>query len=146
MTTRARLVAAIAGVLLLGGAVAGCGGEATYCESLKQADDDFSALTQSDVGQIEDAFDAFHDLADKAPATVTDDWKLIDSAITGLEDAFDDAGLEFSDLSTPKPADESADKVAGVTAAMKRFSADDFVTALDNVGAHAKSNCRIDFN
>lgn len=136
-------------MLLLGGAIAGCGGGDSYCDALESADEDFSALSQSDVDKVEDAFAAFHDIAAKAPKAVKADWKVLEGTIDALESSFKDAGLDYADLPKLQGAElpEGVDKakIPAIVDAISKFGGAEFQKAVGNIGTHAQDECNIKF-
>ena len=149
---RIKLSAAVAGAVLAGTALAGCGGggdnaSSAYCGDIKKADKTFSALGTGDFAKLDSAFATFHKLAKEAPSKVSDDWKVLDGAITTMEKAFKDAGIDFKDLGelqkgkVPEGVDVS--KLTGLSTTLAKFNDAKFKTASQNISAHAKSVCKV---
>lgn len=143
---------AIAGALLVGSAVAGCGGDSSeaYCNDMKKAEKDFSALDGGDFSQLDKAFKTFHTLADEAPSKIDPDWKVLESAITTMEKGFADAGIKFSDLAELQngkiPEGVDTAKLTELSSTMSKFSDAKFKTASDNIAKHAKDVCKVNLN
>jgi hypothetical protein len=151
MTNRStKFSVAIAGALLVVSTVAGCGGSSNdaYCEDMKKADKDFSAMGSGDFAQLEKAFKTFHTLADEAPSEVEADWKVLDSAITAMEKGFEEAGIDFSDLSELQngkvPEGVDTKKLTELSATMSKFSGPKFEKASNDIAKHAKEECNVD--
>jgi hypothetical protein len=137
--------------VLLAGLLAGCGGGTdAYCESLESASDEFSTFEGGNAGDLEQAMETFDELADEAPGDVQADWEVLDEAFSGLEDALEEAGLEFSDLDsmmageTPENIDPT--KLAALAEDLQALATDDIQKAADNIEKHAKDECGIDLS
>jgi len=150
-----KISVAIAGVLLVGGAVAGCSGGSgsendAYCKDVKKAQSDFSALGEGDFAKLDEAFKTFHTLADEAPSKIEPDWKVLESAITSMEKGFKEAGLKVSDLAEMQqgklPEGVDPAKLEGLVSTMSKFSDAKFKTASDRIAKHAKDVCKVDIN
>jgi len=144
-----KISAAIAGALLLGSTLAGCGGASeAYCDDMKKADTDFSALDGGDFTKLEKAFQTFHTLAGEAPLEVKPDWVILESAIDAMEKGFKDAGIKFSDLAELQngkvPEGVDVAKLSELSTTMSKFSDAKFKTASDNIAKHAKEECKVD--
>ncbi len=150
-----KLTSAAAGAVLAVTALAGCGGGSgsgndagSYCADIKKADKTFSALGTGDFAKLDSAFDTFHKLAKEAPSKVSDDWKVLDGAITTMQKAFKDAGIDFKDLGelqqgkVPEGVDVS--KLTGLSTTLAKFNDAKFKTASENIASHAKSVCKVD--
>lgn len=148
-TSKKRIVTALVGALLIGGAVAGCGSDAdeAYCGDLKKASDTLNALNSADYAKLDSAVDTFHSLAAEAPAKVEDDWKVLDGAITTIEKALNDAGLEFSDLGELQagkmPAGLDADEMTQLSTTLSKVDATKLVSASQHISTHAKEECDV---
>ena len=151
-STRIRISVAAAGAMLAGTALAGCGGGGdttkAYCNDIKQATKSFTALGKGDYAKLDAAFTTFHKLADEAPSKISADWKVLDGALTTMQKAFKDAGIDFKDLGklqqgqVPEGLDPA--KLAGLTTTLSKFDDAKFKTASDNIAAHSKSVCKVD--
>ncbi len=149
-----RLPIALASAVVLAGSLAACGGGASsdtddYCSSLEQAQKDFQTLEEGDLGQMDKAFQTFHELADQAPEAVSADWSKIDGAITKLQDGLDEAGIKMSDLEEisktgelPEGVDQQ--KLLELGQEIQGLGGEDFEKAGDNITKHAKDECGIE--
>jgi len=146
---------ALVGVVLVGAALAGCGGGddgagSAYCKDLKTAKATFSNVGSGGVAQLEKAFSTFHDLADEAPSDVKDDWNKLDGAITKLEKALDDAGVKLSELAgltsgqVPKGVD--VNKLKSALTELNSLNSAGFRDASTAIEKHAKDVCKVDLN
>lgn len=147
----------MAGAVLAGAALAGCGGggsstdsTADYCKDLKKANKDFATISSGDIARINGAFDSLHKLAGEAPDAVKKDWKTYETALTGVQKALKSAGISTSDMSAieqgKKPAGIDVSKVQKLAMTLASFNNAKFQTASTNISAHAKSACKIKFS
>ena len=125
-----------------------------YCTQLKAAKADFDTFESDspDFSKFDDAIATFHDLAGEAPSEVADEWKTLDGALTSMESALKDAGLELEDLG----AISAGQLPEGMTAAevqalgpklQSSFSGldtDEVKKAGDEIEKHAKAECGVD--
>lgn len=151
---RTKLSAVVASAVVAGTALAGCGGSSNdsgaYCADIKKADQTFSALGTGDFAKLDSAFATFHKLAGEAPSKVSADWKVLDGAITTMQKAFKDAGIDFKDLgelqSGKVPAGVDVTKLTGLSTTLAKFNDAKFKTASDNIASHAKTVCKVDIS
>ena len=144
-----KITTALVSAVFVGGALAGCGGGGgAYCDSLKEANSDFKTLDDGDFGQMDKAFDRMQSLADEAPPEIEKEWKILDSAITDMREALDNAGISFADLGKiqtgemPDGFDES--KMTALAAEMQKVGSQEFQDASTTIEKHAKSECKVD--
>jgi hypothetical protein len=149
---------ALAGAVLLGTTLVGCGGSdggggdggkgSDYCKDVKSAAKTFDSVSSGDLDQMDQAFTTFHTLADEAPSDIKDDWKTLDGAVTTLEKALKDAGVKMSDLAdiqagkVPEGVDVS--KLQGLAGEMTKLSSEKYNDASKAISAHAKKTCKVD--
>ena len=148
-----KISATFAGALLLGGVVAGCAGGGAgsetkaYCNDIKKADKNFSALDGGDFSKLDQAFAAFHKLAAESPSKIKADWTVLEGAVTTMEKGFKDAGIKFSDLAELQkgktPAGVDVSKLSKLSTSMDKFGDAKFKTASDNIAKHAKDECKV---
>lgn len=145
---------AFAGVLLVAGSLTACGGDggsdSDYCNDLKAASTKYKDVGSGDVAALEDAFKTFHELADEAPSDIKNDWKTFDTALTGLQDALDDAGLKLSDLAELQanklPAGVDQAKLTELATKVSELGNADFSKASKAIEKHAKDTCKVDLS
>jgi hypothetical protein len=143
-----------AAATLLAGVLSGCGGGGgdteAYCDNLDQAKTDIEALSAQDIGKFDQAFETIHQVAEDAPDEVQDDWKVLDDALTEIETALEDAGLELSDLGglqsgqIPEGVDQA--KLLALGEKVQSIASDEVEQAGDNIQKHAKDECDIDLS
>jgi hypothetical protein len=145
-----RTLTTMASMALAAATLSGCGGgDDAYCKELKADKAYFESFSSGspDFEKLDDAFAKFHDLADKAPDEVADDWKVLDSGITTLEKALDDAGVKMSDLpkmqqgQVPEGADPA--KLAELAPKLQELGDAKFEKAGDAIEKHAKDSCDV---
>lgn len=121
---------------------------AAYCEELKSADEEFRALDQGDVGQLQQVVNEFDSLSQQAPPAVEGDWQTLTGSLDQLETALNDAGLKFKDLQKlsngqipqgVKPAD-----LQKLSTDLQSLDSQEVQQAGDNITQHAQSECNID--
>lgn len=154
MTKRkVKISAAIAGAVLVGSAVAGCGGGSesgsdAYCQDVKSASKDFGALSGDDFSMLDQAFKTFHKLAAESPATIKADWTVLEGAITMMEKGFKDAGIKFSDLAELQkgkvPDGVDVARLTQLSTTMSKFNDAKFQTASERIAKHAKDECKVE--
>lgn len=162
-----RHLALSASATLLAGLLVGCGGgdeggegsadggsgdsgssEAEdYCTALEQAEEDLGALDGGDVGEFESAIETLRGVAEQAPEEVSGDWDVLIGAVTTLEDALTEAGLEFADLTTLNPAQlpegVTQQDLQQVVQAAQEFSAPEVQQAGTAISTHAEEECGV---
>lgn len=154
-----KLFQALAGVILLGGALTACSGSddggdsgasSDYCKDLRAAKSDLKTLADGDVAEFDTALATMHKLADEAPGDIKDDWAVLDGAVTKIEDAFSDAGIELSDLEEIQagrvPEGVDASKLASLGATLNDINSEKYTDASKNIEKHAKDTCNVDLN
>ncbi len=150
-----RATPAIAALVLGASLLTGCGGgdggsSSGYCDDLKSAKEEFSALDSDspDMADLEKAFDRMHELADEAPDEVKDEWETLDGAITDLTDALDEAGITMDDLAKMQqgemPENFDPAKLQELAPKMEEMGGQDFQDAADAIEKHAKDECNVD--
>lgn len=121
-----------------------------YCQELRTDKAFFQTLAGSrpDLNRLGEAFRRMHSLAAAAPAGVAADWKTLDSAVSTIEGALADAGLQPDDLAALQNGDVpdgvDLDKLAALGPKMKALSGSQVNDAADRIAADAKSACGID--
>ena len=141
----------LAALALSVSSLSACGGSGSdaYCKELKADKAYFESFSSStpDFDKIDAAFTKFHDLADKAPDEVADDWKVIDGAMTTVENALKDAGIKFADLPQLQqgkmPEGVDAAKLQELAPKLQSLSGAKFEKAGDAIEKHAKDECNV---
>jgi hypothetical protein len=91
-----------------------------------------------------------HTLADDAPDEVASDWKTLDEAVTTIENALQDAGLEPSDLAAIQngqvPNDLDPSKLAEIAPKLQALDGQEVSDAADNIAQNAQDTCGIDLS
>ena len=149
---------ALVGVIILGSALTACGDDdggdsgasSEYCKDLRSASADLKTLSDGDVAEFDNALATMHKLADEAPGDIKDDWAVLDGAVTKIEDAFSDAGIELSDLEEIQagrvPEGVDASKLASLGATLNDINSEKYTDASKNIEKHAKDTCNVDLN
>jgi hypothetical protein len=144
MTRRGPATVALTVGLLL--AAVGCGDdEQTYCKALEADQKVFSEMQDdpSGVGLLKHT-DTFHQLADKAPDDLTDEWQTFLGAIDAFEQTLDDTGVKADDFVDGRPpAGLSAVDRTRIANAASELSSADVVEAANGIEQQAKDVCKL---
>jgi len=133
-----RLVALGAALGVVLPALVACGGsdQDEYCAAVEDHQQELSDLVGSgDPDALLRALDAFHDLQDKAPGDITDEWQQVVTSIEALQQALDDAGID-------PPAGLSAEDRARIDAAAKQLGGGTTLRALQDLDQQARDVCK----
>ena len=120
-----------------------------YCEELKVDKAYFLSLDsdQPDLTRLDEAFDRIHALATAAPAGVSEDWKTLDTAVTTIEVALSDAGLEVDDLAELQkgeiPEGVDLDELETLGKKLQALGSAEVNDAADRIAKDAKDSCGI---
>jgi hypothetical protein len=155
VTTFRSAVAGAVGVVLVT-ALTGCGSHGDtaaaggYCQELKTDKAYFRSLDgdHPDLTRLDDMFGRLQALAADAPAGVASDWRTVDSTVTTIEAALDDAGLEPDDLARMQqghlPEGADLDKVAALVPTLQALSGTRVNEAADHIAHDAEVSCGLD--
>ena len=141
-----RLVALGAALGVVLPALVACGGsdQDEYCAAVEDHQQELSDLVGSgDPDALLRALDAFHDLQDKAPGDITDEWQQVVTSIEALQQALDDAGIDPAtyDRDHP-PAGLSAEDRARIDAAAQQLGGGTTLRALQDLDQQARDVCK----
>jgi hypothetical protein len=128
--------------------LAGCGGNEydAYCGELKRDQKQMSEMVDSTTpaAALLDNLPMLHDLADKSPQDLTDEWQVFVGAIEGLEKALKDAGVKPSEFVDDKPpAGLSASDRQAIADAANQVSADQVVQAANGIEQEGRDVCKV---
>ena len=85
-----------------------------------------------------------HDLAEKSPRDLTDEWQVFLRALDDLDQAIKDAGVKPSDFEDGKPpAGLSAAETKAITDAASRIRTDDVVQASSGIEQQGRDVCKV---
>jgi hypothetical protein len=138
--------------------LAACGGSDSsgssasgdYCQELKDDKAFFADFNGSnpDFSKFDEVFQRMHTLAADAPSDVADDWKTLDGAITTLENALKDAGIQASDLAALQngqlPSGTDVKKLQALAPKLQELSSSEVSDAAQRISDHAKDTCGVD--
>ena len=138
---RRMLVAALAAGLL-----AGCGGDPKeeYCDAVKEHQTELSDLVSTgEPDALISGLDIFHDLQDKAPSDISDEWQQFVGRVEALRSALDDAGVDPAtyDREHPPVGLSAADRAA-IDAAAKELGSGTTLRALQDLDQQARDVCQ----
>jgi hypothetical protein len=138
------IVAALAVALLL--PLAGCGDPTkSYCSDLEAHRKQIADMLDSDSpSALLDGLPMLHDLADKAPQDLSDEWQTYLVALDGLDKAIKHAGVRASDFKGGKPpAGLSPADQKAIAEAAGQVATDDVVAAATGIEQEARDVCKI---
>jgi hypothetical protein len=135
---------------LLATALTGCGGEeddpfAAYCAEVEAQQKPLSeALAGGGPTALIQALPSFEELEAKAPADITDEWRVVTRGIEGLVETLDEAGVDPAsyDRENP-PAGVTKEQQDAIDAASRRLTAPESVAALEGVQQQARDVCKM---
>jgi hypothetical protein len=146
----AAVLTVAASVLTACGGGGGSSASGDYCDELKSDAAFFNDLDSSnpDLSRMDEIFSRMHTLADDAPDEVADDWQTLDDAVSTIESALKDAGLNASDLGdlqsgqVPQGVDPS--KLQALLPKLQALSSGDVSAAAQRIASNAKDKCDVD--
>jgi hypothetical protein len=147
----------VAGLAMAAATLGACGSDdkpaasgGDYCQELKTDKVYFQSLNGSDpdMSKLDTVFEKMHSLAAAAPDDIAEDWKTLDTAVTTIENALAEAGLDAGDLATLQsgqvPDGVDLDKLAALGPKLKALSGSDVNDAADHIAENAKTACGVD--
>lgn len=141
-----RLVATVALAAMLVSGLAGCGDEEKdYCSALQAKQQMFAEMEDDPAGLgLLDHRTALHELGDKAPDDLSDEWQTFLGALDAFARTLDDAGVKPGDFVDGKPpASLSEAERTKIANAASELSSDDVVAAADGIEQQAKDVCKL---
>jgi hypothetical protein len=138
--------AALAVALLL--PLTGCGGNSfdAYCSDLKAHQKEMSAMVDSDSpsSALLSHLPMLHDLADKAPKDLVDEWQIFVGAIDDLDKALKHADVKPSDFVDGKPpAGLSATDRKDIVDAADQVASDEVSQAASGIEQEGRDVCKV---
>lgn len=125
--------------------LAGCGSDQDdYCDAVADHQQELSDIVGS--GQPDAllrALDVFHDLQDRAPDDISDEWQQLVGRIEALQAALDDAGVDPAtyDRDDP-PAGLTDEQTAAIDAAARELGSGTTLRALQDLDQQARDVCK----
>jgi hypothetical protein len=127
--------------------LAGCGGNSIddYCGDLSAHRKEFAEMVESSsptalLGHLP----MLHDLADKAPEDLADEWQTFNGALDDLDKAIKDAGVTASDFEDGKPpAGLSATETKAIADAATQVETDNVVQAASGIEQQGRDVCKV---
>ncbi len=146
--TRPRIAGA-ALVLALLVPIAGCGGNSIddYCGDVSAHRKEMADMIESSSSSaLLSHLPMLHDLADKAPEDVADEWQVFLGALDGLDRAIKDAGVKASDFKDGNPpAGLSASERKAIAEAAGQIQTEEVVQAATGIEQQARDVCKVNF-
>ena len=85
-----------------------------------------------------------HDLAEKSPDDLSDDWQTYLRAVEGLDDAIKDAGVKPSDFNGGKaPSGLSQADQKAIAEAAGQITTEEVITAASGIEQQARDVCKV---
>jgi hypothetical protein len=139
------LGAALALAVLL--PLGGCGGSSIddYCADLRSHQKEMADMIDSSSSSaLLGHLPMLHDLADKAPKDLVDEWQTFVGALDDLEKALKDAGVKPSDFEDGKPpAGLSASDRTAIVAAADQVASEDVAQAASGIEQQGRDVCKV---
>lgn len=137
-------IAVVAGLVLAVG-LAGCSGDPyeDYCDAVVEHRQELSeTLGEGGPAALLEARPTFEVLHEKAPDDIADDWQVVVNALTGLEEALQDAGVDPAsyDRESP-PAGLTSEEQGRIDAAAADVGSERTRNALQAVEQQARDVC-----
>lgn len=138
------LAAVLAGVLVVAG-TAGCASdEDRYCAALRDHQAAFADMADAGGAALVDHLAMLRSLAKKAPDDLTDEWQAFVSAVAGLKEALDDAGVSPDSFrSGQAPPGVTPADAARIRDAANQLTQEDVVSAVQGIDQQARDVCKI---
>jgi hypothetical protein len=144
-----RRLAGAAVALALLAPLAGCGENSIddYCADVTAHRKQLAEMVDSSsASALLGNLPMLHDLADKAPEDLADEWQVFTSALDDLDQAIKDAGVEPSDFKDGKaPAGLSDAEQKAIADAVGQIETDDVVQAATGIEQQARDVCKVNF-
>ncbi|WP_372733477.1 hypothetical protein [Nocardioides sp.] len=133
-------------VLLLTAPLAGCSNDPyeSYCESVSDHQRELTELlAPRGPDALLKALPVFRDLQDQAPPDIRDDWQIVVTGLSALDEAITAAGLDAANYDSENPpADLSTEDRERIEAAAARLTRPDSVAAFGAVEQQARDVCK----
>jgi hypothetical protein len=146
--TRSRLAGAAVALALLV-PLAGCGGNSIddYCGDVSAHRKEMADMIESSSSSaLLSHLPMLHDLADKAPEDIADEWQVFLGALDDLDRAIKDAGVKASDFKDGKPpAGLSASDRKAIAEAVGQIQTEEVVQAASGIEQQARDVCKVNF-
>ena len=139
-----RLAAGLATGLVLALLAAGCADQREkYCDAVEDHQQELGkTLGGGAPDALLEALPILEDLADEAPDDLRDEWKTVITAVEGLQQALEDAGVDPATYDRDHPPEGlSQDDKGAIDAAAGRLTSPETVTAFSAVDQQAKDVC-----
>jgi hypothetical protein len=121
----------------------GEGGTSDYCAAVQEAKRKFGGVSFSE-NDLTDAVSSIHEIADQAPASVSDEWATVDDALTQLVNDLTDLGLDPSDITNPSAIQSLAadpQKLRKLRSISKSFDTKTMTEAGNTIDEEVKADC-----
>ena len=141
-------MAVLASALLLV-PLTGCGENSidAYCTQLRGDRAKIADMVDSDSpSPLLSNLTLLHDLADRAPTDVADEWQTFLAALDALQKTLEDVGVTASEFVGGRPPSGlSATDRRAVSDAVAQLGTDDVLGAADGIEQQARDVCKVNF-
>lgn len=142
-----RLAVLLTALVLL--PLSGCGENTidAYCTQLRTDRTKIADMVDSDSpSPLLANLSLLHDLADRAPSDVADEWQTFLAALDALQKTLQDAGVKASEFVGGKPpAGLSTTDRTALSDAVAALGTDDVLGAADGIEQQARDVCKVNF-
>jgi hypothetical protein len=145
MRRRTAATTALVAVLAIAGTSCGADPEKAYCQAL-QADQEMFAAMQDDSSGLAllQHRAALHQLADRAPDDLTDEWQTFLGAVDAFAQTLDEVGVKPDDfVDGQPPAGLDQEKRTRIANAASELAAEDVVAAANGIEQQARDVCKL---
>ena len=129
--------------------LAGCGENSidAYCTQLRTDRAKIADMVDSDSpSPLLSNLRLLHDLADRAPTDVADEWQTFLAALDALQKTLKDVGVTASEFVGGRPPSGlSATDRRAVSDAVGQLGTDDVLGAADGIEQQARDVCKVNF-
>ena len=139
-----RLATAVVVTLLL--ALAGCGDPTEdYCSQLREDRKEFAEMLDSNSSSaLVDNLPMLRELSEKSPEDLSDEWEIFLTAVEGLDQAIERAGVKPSDFEDGKaPPGLSAGDKKAIAEAAGQITTEEVITAATGIEQQARDVCKV---
>lgn len=124
--------------------LAACGSDTDgYCDAVEENQQELSEIVSGgEPDAMLQALAIFQDLADRAPADVSDEWEQVTGSVEALQQALDDADVDASTYDRDEPpAGLSAAEKKSIDDAAARVGGAETLQAIKDLDQQARDVC-----
>lgn len=115
-----------------------------YCQTLEEAQPELTRIAdEAGPGAFLDLLPRLEEIGAEAPSDLKDEWQTYLTALRGMRDGLEAAGLEAEDLTDGVPTDLPTDEATAVTAAVRNLRSAQTEAAATGITQHALDICGV---